>query len=174
MLLSAGDIKRALEALAHELRQTNTNAELVIVGGAALVLLFNARESTKDVDAFFVRPDAATVRAAAEHVAENLNLPDDWLNDSAKGYLVGLTKGDLLYSSEFLTVYAASLPQLLAMKLSAWRDAVDRDDAKLLLQKMDGSRDQIWVAIEPFITKHHLDKASYAFEDLWEVLRGHS
>ena len=110
MLLSAEDIKRALEALAHELRRTNTNAEMVVVGGAALVLLFRARESTKDVDAFFVRPDAAMVRAAAEHVAESLSLPDDWLNDSAKGYLVGLTKGELLYKSEFLTVYAASLP----------------------------------------------------------------
>ena len=174
MLLSAEDIKRAFEALADELRRTNTNAEMVVVGGAALVLLFRARESTKDVDAFFVRPDAAMVRAAAEHVAESLSLPDDWLNDSAKGYLVGLTKGELLYKSEFLTVYAASLPQLLAMKLSAWRDAVDRDDAKLLLQKMDGNRQQIWAALEPFITRHLLDKASYAFEDLWDVLHGHS
>jgi hypothetical protein len=174
MLLSAEDIKRALEALAQELRQTNTNAEMVIVGGAALVLLFNARESTKDVDVFFVRPDAATVRVAAEHVAENLSLPNDWLNDGAKGYLVGLTKGDLLHKSESLTVYAASLPQLLAMKLSAWRDAVDRDDAKLLLQKMDGDREQIWAALEPFVTRHLLDKASYAFEDLWEALYGHS
>jgi len=174
MALSAEDIKRAFDALAHELRQTNTSAELVIIGGAALVLLFNARESTKDVDAFFVKPEAVTVRTAAEHVAEKLNLPDDWLNDSAKGYLVGLTKGDLLYKSESLTAYAASLPQLLAMKLSAWRDAVDREDAKLLLQRLNGSREQIWAALEPFITRHLLDKASYAFEDLWEVLHGRS
>jgi hypothetical protein len=174
MPLSANDIKRAFEALTGDLQQTDTKAELVIVGGAALVLLFKARDSTKDVDAFFVRPEAATVRLAAEHVAASLNLPDDWLNDNAKGYLVGLSKGDLLYKSEFLTVYAASLPQLLAMKLSAWRDAIDRDDAKLLLQRISGSREQIWTALEPFITKHLLDKASYAFEDLWEVLHGRS
>lgn len=174
MPLSAEDIREAFEALARELQQTDAKAELVIVGGAALVLLFNARESTKDVDAFFVRPEAATVRLAAEHVAAELGLPDDWLNDNAKGYLVGLTKGDLLYKSEFLAVYAATLPQLLAMKLSAWRDAIDRDDARLLLQRISGSREQIWRVLEPFITRHLLDKASYAFEDLWEVLHGRS
>ena len=174
MPLSGDDIKQAFEALARELEQTDTGAELIIVGGAALVLLFNARESTKDVDAFFVRPKAATVRLAAERVAESLKLPSDWLNDSAKGYLVGLSKGDLLYKSPFLTVYAASLPQLLAMKLSAWRDAIDREDARLLLQKMTGSREQVWSTLEPFITKHLLDKASYAFEDLWEILHGRS
>src|SRR4051812_46307177 len=167
MPLSAEDITRAFEALTLELQQANTGAELVVVGGAALVLLFNARESTKDVDAFFVRPEAATVRRAAEHVAENLGLPEDWVNDGAKGYVVGLTRGDLLYKSEFLTVYAARLPQLLAMKLSAWRDAIDRLDAKLLLQRIAGGREEIWAALEPFITSRLLDKASYAFEDLW-------
>lgn len=93
MPLSADDIKRAFEALAHELKEKNATAELVIVGGAALVLLFNARDSTKDVDAFFVKPEATTVRNAASNVAAHLDLPPDWLNDSAKGYLVGLTRG---------------------------------------------------------------------------------
>lgn len=174
MPLSADDIKRAFEALTLKLQQTDTKAELVIVGGAALVLLFNARENTKDVDAFFVRPEPATMRLAAEQVAADLALPDDWLNDNAKGYLVGLARGDLLYKSAFLTVYAASLAQLLAMKLSAWRDAIDRADAALLLQRIDGSREEIWATLEPFIMKHLLDKASYAFEDLWEVLYGRS
>lgn len=159
MPLSADDIKQAFEALARELEDKGTRAELVIIGGAALVLLFHARESTKDVDAFFVKPEAGTVRKAAAQVAADLNLPDDWLNDSAKGYLEGVTKGDLLHESPFLTVYAASIPQLLAMKLSAWRDAIDRDDARLLLQQLRGSREQIWTAIAPFITKHLLDKA---------------
>ena len=172
MPLSADDIKRAFEALAHEFKEKNAGAELVIVGGAALVLLFNARDSTKDVDAFFVRPEATTVRNAASNVAARLDLPADWLNDSAKGYLVGLTRGELLYNSPSLTVYAASFPQLLAMKLSAWRDAIDREDARILLRQLDGNRDDVWSAIEPFIARHLLDKASYAFEDLWEALYG--
>lgn len=171
MPLSAEDIRHAFDALARRLEQQNIHAEFVIVGGAALVLMFQARESTKDIDAFFVRPDAALVRRAAEHVAGELDLPNDWLNDSAKGYLVGLTRGRLLYESSFLTVYAAALPQLLAMKLSAWRDAIDRDDARLLMRQITGSRDEVWAAVEPFVARHLLDKASYAFEDLWETLK---
>lgn len=174
MPLSADDIQRAFAALSDELDRRSRRAEIVVVGGAALVLLFRARESTKDVDAYFVTPEAAVLRAAAEAVSIRLDLPIDWLNDGAKGYLVGVTRGDLLYESRALEVRAASTAQLLAMKLAAWRDAVDRGDAKLLLSAMPGSADDVWSAIKPFIPPHQVDKASYAFEDLWETLHGHS
>jgi hypothetical protein len=174
MPLSADDIKRAFAALSNELARDGSRAEIVVVGGAALVLLFGARESTKDVDAYFVKPEASVMRKAAEAVASHLDLPSDWLNDGAKGYLVGVTTGEVLYESSTLTVHAASTAQLLAMKLAAWRDAIDRSDAKLLLSQMVGSRDEIWSATKPFVPPNQLDKASYAFEDLWETLHGHS
>jgi hypothetical protein len=174
MPLSAEDIQRAFAALSSELARDGRRAEIVVVGGAALVLLFGARESTKDVDAYFVTPEASIVREAARAVATRLELPADWLNDGAKGYLVGVTTGDILYESETLTVRAASTAQLLAMKLAAWRDAIDRGDAQLLLSRMVGSADEVWSAIKPFVPAHHLDKASYAFEDLWETTHGHS
>jgi hypothetical protein len=173
MPLSADDINRAFAALSEELQRQQRHAEIVVVGGAALVLLFRARESTKDVDAYFVKPAAAEVRAAAEAVASRLELPRDWLNDGAQGYLVGLTTGVVLYESPALIVRAASTAQLLAMKLTAWRDAIDRGDAQLLLSSMDGSHDDIWSSVKPYVPPHQLDKASYAFEDLWETLHGH-
>lgn len=174
MSLSAEDIQAAFVALSEELERDGSNAEIVIVGGAALVLLFRARESTKDVDAFFLKPEASVVRAAAERVAERLRLPADWLNDGAKGYLVGITTGETLFETSALTVRAASIPQLLAMKLAAWRDAIDRADAELLLSQMSGSAEEIWAAVKPFVPVHQLDKASYAFEDLWEASHGSS
>jgi hypothetical protein len=172
--LSASDIQRAFAALSGELERRGRRAEIVVVGGAALVLLFRARESTKDVDAYFVTPEASVIREAAEAVANRLDLPGDWLNDSAKGYLVAITTGEMLYESNALAVRAASTAQLLAMKLAAWRDAIDRGDAKLLLSQMTGSADDVWSTIKPFVPVHQLDKASYAFEDLWETLHGHS
>jgi len=174
MALSADDIRRAFGALSEELQRHGRRGEIVVVGGAALVLLFGARESTKDVDAYFLSPTAVILRDAAQAVADRLNLPGDWLNDGAKGYLVGLTSGELLYDSPGLTVRAASVAQLLAMKLAAWRDAVDRADAMLLLSHLHGTAEDTWLAVQPFVPPHQLDKASYAFEDLWEKCHGRS
>jgi hypothetical protein len=172
MPLSAEDIHRAFAALSDELAREQRHAQLIVVGGAALVLLYRARESTKDVDVYFLRPEASVVRAAAESVAERLDLPLDWLNDAAKGYIVGVTSGEVLFQSASLEVRAASTAQLLAMKLAAWRDAIDRADAKLLLEQMTGTRAEIWAAVQPFVPRSELDKASYAFDDLWETAHG--
>lgn len=170
--LSAFDINQALEALSEELADGEERAEIVIVGGAALVLLFGARETTKDVDAFFVKPMASVIREAGVRVAGRLSLPEDWLNDGAKGFLVGLTEGEVLYESKYLLARAVSTAQLLAMKLAAWRDAIDRGDARLLLTRMSGSMEQVWAAVEPSVPPPQLDKASYAFQDLWEAVHG--
>lgn len=102
------------------------------------MLLFNARETTKDVDAFIVQPDPSRVREAAVQVARDLDLPEDWLNDAAKGYFVTISEGELVYESSALLVRTVKIEQLLAMKLAAWRDAIDRGDARLLLEQMRG------------------------------------
>jgi len=172
MPLSAADIQNAFSALSNELALQNERAEIVVVGGAALVLLFQARDSTKDVDALFVRPEAARIREAAARVAADLELPSDWLNDGAKGYLVGVSTGKVLYQSNSLVARAASTEQLLAMKLAAWRDAVDRSDAMLLLSHIEGPKDATWAAVAPYVPSNEVDKASYAFDDLWELLHG--
>lgn len=172
MPLSADDIRRAFSAPGEELQDRGAQAELIVAGGAALVMLFRARESTKDVDAYFLRPEASVVREAAESVGSRLDLPTDWLNDGAKGYFVGLTTGEVLFDAPGLTVHAASTKQLLAMKLAAWRDAIDRADARLLLEQLAGSAEEIWAAVKVFVPAHLLDKASYAFDDLWETRYG--
>lgn len=174
MPLSADDIERAFGELSLEMERRALKAEIIVVGGAALVLMFRVRASTKDIDAYFVQPEAFLIRQAAEAVADRLDLPSDWLNDGAKGYFRGLSTGKVLYTSPSLTVHAASTAQLLAMKLAAWRDAVDRADARLLLSQMVGSADDIWRAVEPFVPPRDRDKASYALEDLWESTHGPS
>jgi hypothetical protein len=174
MPLSAEDIQKAFAALSAELKRRGERGQIAIAGGAALVLLFNARKTTKDVDAYFIQPDPPRLREAAVSVARELKLPEDWLNDAAKGYFVSLSEGDVLYDSEALHVRAVSTAQLLAMKLAAWRDAVDRGDARILLLRMTGSAAEIWARVEPFVPSVQVDKASYAFEDLWDSIYGTS
>lgn len=75
MPLSAEDIRTAFAALSDELTRQEERAEIVVVGGAAVVLLFGARESTKDVDVYFLKPEGSVFREAAERVAARLSLP---------------------------------------------------------------------------------------------------
>ena len=44
----------ALENLNHRLTEKGVTGELCIFGGAAMILAFDARESTRDIDAVFV------------------------------------------------------------------------------------------------------------------------
>jgi hypothetical protein len=171
--LTKADIRRALEALAAALPPSASMRELWVVGGAAVVLLYDARETTKDVDAFSLDPGMAPMlRTAAAKVADRLGLPADWLNDGAKGYVHGLATGQVLLEAAGLVVRSVAVPQLLAMKLSAWRDDLDVADARLLLSKIAGDQASVWQQVEPHLVPGRELKARYAFDDLWEADRG--
>jgi hypothetical protein len=71
-----------------------------------------------------------------------------------------------------LLIRALAPQQLLAMKLSAWRDDVDIADARVLLHEFPGDCAQTWSLIEPFLVPGRELKARYAFDDLWESERG--
>jgi uncharacterized nucleotidyltransferase DUF6036 len=171
--LSRADIIRALNALSAELQSQGARYELVIFGGAALVLVYGARQATKDVDGIVLgRADAAVLRSAAKAVATSLGLPSDWLNDGAKGYVHGIAIGATILDTASLAVRAAAPEQLLAMKLCAWRDDIDIEDARLVLHSLSGDRENIWSRVEPFLVPGRELKARYAFDDLWEGLGG--
>jgi hypothetical protein len=171
--LTKAGIRRALEALAAALPVGDTPRELWVVGGAAMVLLYGARETTKDVDAFTLNAATSSeLRAAAASVASQIGLPEDWLNDGAKGYLVGLAPGELLFGAPSLEVRSVAAPQLLAMKLCAWRDDLDVADARLLLSRTPGDRSSVWRLVEGHLVPGRELKARYAFDDLWEADRG--
>lgn len=112
------------------------------------------------------------MRDFARQVALELDWPDDWLNDGAKGFLVGISQGPVIFSAPGIVVKRPSVAQLLAMKLSAWRDDVDIEDARRLLRELTGSQDDIWSIVEPYLVPGHELKAQYAFLDLWEETYG--
>ncbi len=167
------EIIEALERLGQLAEVRGTKIELALVGGALMVLVYEARESTRDVDAIILAPrEASTVRELVQVVADERGWPDDWLNDGAKGFLIGLSSGPIVFSARGIDVRSPATEQLLAMKLSAWRDDVDIADARRLLQEMSGSRDEIWQAVEPYLVPGNELKSQYAFADLWEALYG--
>lgn len=172
-MLARDDIRRALLTLAGELLGMPERCELVVVGGAAVVLLYGAREATKDVDVLILSAvEPAVVREAVRRTGRVLELPEDWLNDAAKGYIHGLALGEVLLDEPGLLVRTLAPQQLLAMKLSAWRDDVDIEDARLLLSKLSGEQEYVWSLIEPHVVPGRETKAYYAFCDLWEAEHG--
>jgi hypothetical protein len=171
--LTREEIIQALERLGELAHQQGYSIELLLMGGAAMVLMYNARPSTRDVDVFILWPQKAQiVRDLALQVAQEHDLPKNWLNDGAKGYLVGVSEGTTILSAPGIVVKSPAIAQLLAMKLSAWRDDVDIEDAQRLLLALEGDREQIWAAVERYLVPGTELKAQYAFLDLWETTYG--
>lgn len=118
------------------------------------------------------RADILRAFEAVLRVSSALDLPEDWLNDGAKGYLNGVQAGKVLLDRPGLLIRALAPQQLLAMKLCAWRDDVDVADATVLLHELPGEREEVWSHIRPFLVPGRELKAQYAFDDLWESEHG--
>ena len=132
----------ALRRLSELLTERGVQGEICLFGGTAMVLAFNARERTKDVDAIFTPPHI--VRELAGAVQEELSLPVGWLNDAVKGYLApGLEPVAYdLPQFDHLRVTAPPPEYLLAMKCMAARidsgadTGGDVDDIRFLIRHL--------------------------------------
>jgi hypothetical protein len=173
---SRQEIQDGLRRLGELAQAQGLHVRLALVGGAAMVLAYEARQSTRDVDVVILSPaEARLVRNLVKRIAAERDWPEDWLNDGAKGYLVGVSKGPLLFSAPGIEALSPSIEQLLAMKLCAWRDDLDISDARRLLQEIlqtGSGKDEIWKSLEPYLVPGDELTAQYAFLDLWETLYG--
>ena len=130
---------RRLGELAHEQMVT---LEVSLYGGAVFTLVYGSRESTKDVDA--VVRQSKIARILALKVAEELGLPEDWLNDQVKQFLAEKEQKRRLNEVNFgkgLRISVPTAAYLLAMKLRACRAPLpgylgDYGDIRFLVKKM--------------------------------------
>lgn len=144
--MDRAEILRALTALGRRLADRNVIGELYVVGGAAIALAFDERRATRDVDAVF-EPKLIVYEAAAL-VAEELDLPEGWLNDGVlgpsgpterdtEGFLVGPDPWPTdVFEVPGLRVQSASPEMLLALKCLAHRLGEDDDDVRLLARRL--------------------------------------
>lgn len=122
----------ALQALGEEITTEGVRAQVFVVGGAAMALAYSTRRVTKDIDAVF--EPKTLIYAAAARVAEQLGLPDDWLNDAVKGFLPGPDdEARPVPEIKGIEVSTASPRYLLALKLMAMRFGEDDDDIQVLM-----------------------------------------
>ena len=134
-MLSRSQAEDALRELVSELNEQRCRAVIYVVGGAALMLGFDARQSTHDVDAM-VTPRTPVLLVAAE-IAERRNLPEDWLSTAAATFVPPYSEDPnptIFLQEGGVRVEIASAERLLAMKIHASRGRQDIDDIRLLLR----------------------------------------
>ena len=128
-------IEKLLSDLNSKLKARGLQGELCIFGGAAMILNFNARMATKDVDAIFA--PKAEFHQCVQEVAEDNGLSNDWLNDGVKGFLVDNFKQDQILNFSHLRVYTPEPEFLLSMKaISARIDSMDAQDLVTLIRHL--------------------------------------
>jgi hypothetical protein len=132
-MLSRDRILQLFVELDEGLCARDVRGDVFMVGGAAMALAYDARPSTRDVDALW-HPSREVREVAATVAARHDDLDADWLNDGVKGFLPGEDRGvpRVVYEGTCLTVSAGSPEYLLATKLLASRVSRDEEDILLL------------------------------------------
>ncbi len=142
-------LEQALEELGCRAHAEGKTVEIAIYGGSALVLTYDWRRATRDVDAVF-EADRQTVRRLAREIAEEKGWDPAWLNDGVKGFLSAADSSSQskrlfrTYPSEDapgLRVMVANPAYLFAMKCRAMRlgdveGSTDVDDIKRLAREL--------------------------------------
>ena len=178
-ILTKERIITALENLNKRLTEKGVTGELCIFGGATMILAFDARQSTRDVDAVFV--PKSEIYQAAEQIADEMNLPISWLNDGVKGFIS--SDGELTTEGmpqwENLRILRPITTYLLAMKCMAARvaeyDTVgDKDDIKHLCKNLGlETSEQVLTIVERYYPKSRIHvKTQYFIEEALEEMKG--
>jgi hypothetical protein len=117
-----------LKELGKEFRRLNgkrLSAEIVLIGGAAILANYGFREMTYDIDAIILASSA--MKDAINHVGDKLGLPNGWLNTDFRktsSYSERLIEVSEFYKtfSNVLNVRIVSAEYLVAMKLMSGRE----------------------------------------------------
>ena len=139
--MTKDQLGQAFTRLGQILRGRQVMGEIAVFGGAAIVLGFEFRNSTRDVDAV-VNAGHGQVMAAAQEVERELGLPANWLSEQATSYLSKHEDFEFFktYPSEGqfgLRVMMAKPEYLLAMKLLAFRlHSADLQDILQLARRL--------------------------------------
>jgi hypothetical protein len=166
-------IEEAFRIMGQYLLDRKALGEIAIYGGSAILLQFDWRRTSEDVDATVLSGNHGLVIRAAEEAGRQLELPRSWLSESVAMYTREReTASDRIFVGAYpspervgLRVVAAKPSYLLAMKLNALQRSTsdDRDFADAVqlgiacrVNTVDGLRD----TFRSFFPDHDLPAVS--------------
>lgn len=139
--LRAETLRTLLFEIGDELANAGAVAEIAVYGGSALLLTFDSRPATRDVDCVTVSGSANCVSKAADSVGAKHGLEEGWLNDAVSIFRSETPDyrliGDFPPDRPGLRVFAAKPEYLLAMKLLAMRSPFETNDLKDIWDLID-------------------------------------
>ncbi len=146
MKLTKDIILQALSRLGELAQAKGLELHVCIYGGAAMILAYDSRMVSKDVDVI-IHPSEEGL-ALAREVGKELGIHSEWLNNEVR-FFVSETKDkssrrplDLPIETKGLKVEVPTANYLLAMKARACREPIpgvsaDAADLRFLIHKME-------------------------------------
>lgn len=138
---------------------------IVICGGAAAIVGYGIKRITGDIDILEPFPKSESFYKAVKDLSKSQNLDPRWINDGVKGFLDDLSPDyrnrliPLSEGFENLEVFIISKPDLITMKICAWREADKEDIGALGISKEDLT---VINANLAYVAKHSPDRAHKA------------
>ena len=126
-IFSKNNLDLCLRELAKEFRKLNGKsmpAEIILIGGASVLINYGFRDTTYDMDAIII--SSSVMNQAIDRVSDKLGLPNGWLNTDfmrTKSYSPKLIEHSTYYKtfSNILTIRTITAEYMIAMKLMAGR-----------------------------------------------------
>ena len=103
-----------LPSLNTELASAGIEGEVLLVGGAVMLVAFHAEPASRRPGDQFA--DQTLLTGAADRVADDAGLPLDWLSTAARALVGSERMSGGAWEGSHLRVYAALPPYALAMK----------------------------------------------------------
>jgi len=116
-----------LKELSKAFRKLNGKkfpAEIILIGGASILVNYGFRDTTNDIDAIIYA--SSVMKEAINIIGDRFQLPNGWLNTDftrTKSYSEKLTQVSVYYKtySNILTIRTIAAEYLIAMKLVSGR-----------------------------------------------------
>jgi hypothetical protein len=167
--LSGSLIISLLKELDHHVTEP---CRIIICGGAAAIVGYGMNRFTGDIDIFEPFPKSESFYKTVKDLSKIHSLDPKWINDGVKAFLDDLSPDfqkrllPLNEGFENLQVFIISKPDLITMKICAWREA-DKVD----IETLGISREDLTIinANLAHVQKHSPDRAHKAHLVLSEL-----
>lgn len=165
--LQTAEIEQLLEELGNKLALRGLAlVQMMIVGGAYMLLNIGNRQTTQDIDVFPLnyvdssQPDGntETILTSIRSIARTHQLKRDWLNDAAAGILGWMAPPieqlTLWRKYGVLEVYMPNPDFILVTKIFGYRDKDYNDVAALLKKLQIETRGQAQALVDQYIDRN--------------------